>query len=354
MKATFTLLFLFIAGFSYSQNQAYYLSRDKDLKKVNLDSNKVIAFVSFLDTISISALSVGMGFSSFSDDPDPLPVLFLQERGNPFGLVEPTIQYHLDSLEWEGKYYRIKSITTDNHFVGGSPNEYSLTIAVKGLGVVYSYSHGLRNGSHLEIMICHSDKAKQILLTKVYERIAKWKKSPLESEQWDRIIHLTKSYSFNNLVPALSSEWLATRSDLKVIRDHVTVVEGKVIQSVVIKNVSNQHYYFSTGSQFGPSWIIYPEGDQRGKEKIGVNSYGTGYYPSLKNKNEPIFLAPDAEIKFDFEPDKDRICEACFQNRFSGVQVYGSRLRFSDWIFSEDKEINGNKYAEYHFNEIPK
>lgn len=317
--------------------------------RINLDSNRVSSYITFGDTVSERASSDHPGFIRFSciSTPSNLPG-FQRTIPNP---QRETIECRADTLEWGANKYAIEYWKSDDHFIGGTLNRLKITISVETIGVVYFYSHGMGN-PHEDIMICHSDSSKQLLLSNAYAHLSKVRPFSFDEEKWSKIIAMTQSFSFHNLVGGLSHQWLASRNDLQVIQDHVRLINGKVIQSVVIKNTSNKHYYLGSGLKIGPSWIIYPEGDGRRMEKIEAGGFGRGYHPEMENIKQPFF-APQAEMGFDFEPDAGRICESCLQNRFIGVQVSGSHFTFFDWIFAKPHVYNGQEYAKYHFNEIP-
>ncbi len=355
MKSIILISYSFLCLFCNAQNEAYYLSEGgMDLKRVDLDSCKIIDYHSFLDTIVLKTtpsddLTVFTEQNHFlSRDSSQIIASFV-----PRGMSSSDNPYFKtvnDSINVNDKWHKIEIIQTDDHFVGGSPNRMTADIIVKDLGVIYSHSNWV--DTHADIMICHQDSIKQMVLTTAFEHIEKNHPFVIEKTRLARIISLTKEYNFNHLIDTLSERWLAPRQDLKLIQSNSEVVNGQINYTVVIKNISNKRYCFLAESEFGPATLEHLRNDKRLKGGIDGNGHGTRYHYNFKKTNIPIYLNPGEEVSFTLNPNWRENCGGCNENKYSGFQVYRYGVDFYYWIFSKEIESNNHNYTLYHLREI--
>lgn len=353
MKHVILLFNILLCLVSSAQNNAYYLSGQMNIKRVDLDSKKLIAYYDFLDTTVIRRTAGFSAYSAVNDEFFHSDTINVNEsffrRGSPFGdgLYNSAI---VDSFNVNEKWYKIEIIQTDDHFVGGSPNRVTTDITLGDLGVIYSSSNWI--GEHLDIMICHQDSIKQNLLTGAFKYIKINYPDVIYEEKLERIITLTQNYNFNNLIDILSEKWLAPRHDLKLIETNSTIINGQINYAVTIRNISNIGYYFLAQSEFGPAAVEYRRNDESVTGSIDGNSHGTRYHYNFKKTSEPIYLDPGEEISFNILPNWRENCGSCNQNKYYGFQVYRYGVDFFSWVFSNDIVFDNKNYTLYHLNEI--
>lgn len=355
MKSILVFSFSLVCFCCKAQNEAYNLSEGgMDLKRVDLESNKIMDYYSFLDTLVLK-ITPSDNLPVFTEqndflhlDSSQIMVCFVP-RGFPSS-NSPYFKAINDSVNVNDKWYKIQIIRTDDHFVGGSPNTVTTDITVQDLGIIYS-SYNWVN-AHTDIMICHQDSLKQVLLTTAFEYIEMKHPLIVEETRIARIISLTKEYNFNNLVYILSDRWLAPRKDLKLISTHTETINGQIQYSVVVKNISDRGYYFVWGSEFGPGMIEHTINDERITSRIDGDYHGTQYHYNFEKKNESIYLNPGQELSLNLKPNWRENCGACDQNKYFGLQVYRYGVDFFYWIFSDEVEHNGFYYTLYHLQEI--
>jgi hypothetical protein len=338
MKTLGLLFSLFVCLLCNAQNEAYYLGRSGDLSRINLDSNEVIDYYMFLDSIVLKKTPETNLY--LANENVLSPIGFSQNQTHSISKV-------IDSICVNNKWHRIEITQTDDNFVGGRQNWTTTNVFVNDIGHIYSSSNWLN--IYTSIMICHLDSIKQKLLTSSFEHIDGKHPFVIEKSHLAKIISLTKEYNFSNLVSSLSKKWLAPRYDLKLLKTNSETINGQIQYSVTIKNISEKGYYFLWGSEFGPSLIEYQINDKRVIERIEGNYHG---HYNFEKINESIYLNPGEEMSFSLKPNRRENCGGCDLNKFFGFQVYRYGVNFFNWIFTKEITHNDLNYRLYHLQEI--
>jgi hypothetical protein len=355
MKFLIAIAYSLLTILCHAQNEAYYFTQGgMDVKRVDLDSNKIIEYYQFLDTVVLKKTPPEDLYvfteqtQTFFSDSSELAESVVHRGVASF--ESPYFQALKDSFQVNDTWYTILIIQTDDHFVGGSPNRVTTDIRVEDLGIIYSSSNWM--DTHMDVMICHRDSTKQKLLTSAFEYLEKKNPFVIEKSYLTRIIGLTKEYTFSTLIERLSEKWLAPGNDLKLIASHTEAINGEMHYSVTIKNISDKRYYFLYQSECGPARIERQWNDERVISEIDGAYHGARHHYHFEKINESIYLNPQDEISFNLIPNWRENCGACDQNKYFGFQIYRYGVDFFFWIFSNPVEHNGFDYTLYQLQEI--
>jgi hypothetical protein len=355
MKNTLLFINLFLSILGGAQNEAFFVSQDFHLFKMDLDKGKIIEQYTFLDSFVSKRTEILFSFfseytQSEMDSLGHVPIFAYAQDSVilSYGL-RPSFYFTKDSVFVNDNWYTIEIIQTDDHFVGGSPNRVTTDVFVEDLGLVYSYANWIN--AHTDLMICHRDTAKQEILTSTYNYLAK-QHSIIEKSYLDRIIYMTKEFEFANIVDLVSARWLKPKNDLKLLRTNSTNIDGQLNYVVTIKNVSSTGYWFIGSSEFGPAKVEQRQNDEWIMAPIDGDNHGTRYHFNFQIHRENIYLDPGEEITFHLKPNERQHCGICNENNFYGFQVHRYGMGFFQWLFSEPVEYDGKTYEVYHLKEI--
>ncbi len=356
MKNILLFINLFLSILGCAQNEAFFVSQDFHLFRMDLDKGTIIEQYTFLDSIVSKRTEIQFSFisehtQSEIDSLGHLPIFEYTQQSVAVSFVGlPSFYFTKDSVFVNDNWYTIEIIQTNDHFVGGSPNRVTTDVFVEDLGMVYSYANWIN--AHMDLMICHRDTAKQEILTSTYEYLAKQHPIVIEKSYLDRIIYMTKEFEFANIVDLVSERWLKPRKDLKLLRTNSTIINGQLNYVVTIKNISSTGYWFIESSEFGPAKVEHRQNDEWIISPIDGDYHGTRYYYNFQIKRENIYLDPGEEITFQLKPNERQNCGICNENKFYGFQVLRYGMGFFQWLFSEPVEHDGKTYEVYHLKEI--
>jgi hypothetical protein len=356
MKNTLLFINLFFSILGCAQNEAFFVSQDFHLFKMDLDKGKIIEQYTFLDSIVSKRTEIDFSIiseytQSEIDSLGHVPIFEYTQDGVILSYGRrPSFYFTNDSVFVNDKWYTIEIIQTDDHFVGGSPNRVTTDVFVEDLGLVYSYANWIN--AHMDLMICHRNAEKQEILISAYECLAKKHPIVIEKSDLTRIIYMTKELEFNNIVDLVSARWLKPRNDLKLLRTNSTNIDGQLNYVVTIKNVSSTGYWFIGSSEFGPAEVEQRQNDDWIISPIDGDSHGTRYYYNFQIHRENIYLDSGEEITFHLKPNERQNCGICNENKFYGFQVHRYGMSFFQWLFSEPVKHDGKLYEVYQLKEI--
>jgi len=245
MYKALVTFFTFITICCKAQEQAYYVCEGTgaDLLLVDMYRDSCVLDRAFVFGDSISTVQ-GL-------NPYYFPLRFLEfpdseTKGNTNILAIPFYSRSIDSVYVEGKWHIIEYKFSDDHFIGGRPNQVNQQISVSDIGIIYSSSNFI--WYHMAFMLCHSDTSKQRVLQGVYKHL----KTNSSWLPYHAMADLATEHTFNHCLSDLGKYWRDMRNHLQLVSCRINNIDGRIFLKVVIKNTSDVSYALPSYYRIGP------------------------------------------------------------------------------------------------------